>query len=236
MSFNFELGSEDTFQTLKTLIKLNQGLFKSLKQSRFLFERYSQNRPYDTVESVKKNFGIDLAPGQCLAEVNASVRWADYGTRSWRPVCWMFVVDKYGVVAQYKLKFVGESNTGTSPDPSKTQLLWERTCEVKEFEVPAEPTPSEFVSHKGRRIVITGTVTKIRSFPKVRYHYYDSDVGYLTQIKVDNNIVIYWGKLNDVNEGETVTVKATIKDHSIKDGIKQTIINRPVIIKEEEVA
>lgn len=41
------------------------------------------------------------------------------------------------------------------------------------------------------------------------------------------NVVVYKGS-NAWTKGETITVKATIKAHSERDGVKQTMISRPV--------
>ena len=42
------------------------------------------------------------------------------------------------------------------------------------------------------------------------------------------NVVIYKGKAADFPlKGETATIVATVKDHGVRDGVKQTIIQRP---------
>ena len=44
----------------------------------------------------------------------------------------------------------------------------------------------------------------------------------------DQNVVIYKGKSECMpNKGETATVVATVKEHGVRDGVKQTIIQRP---------
>jgi hypothetical protein len=44
----------------------------------------------------------------------------------------------------------------------------------------------------------------------------------------DQNVVIYKGKSDAMpGKGHTVTVTATIKEHGVRDGVKQTIIQRP---------
>ena len=43
----------------------------------------------------------------------------------------------------------------------------------------------------------------------------------------DQNVVIYKGSANVGKKGETITIKATIKAHDERDGVKQTIITRP---------
>lgn len=40
-------------------------------------------------------------------------------------------------------------------------------------------------------------------------------------------VIVYKGTKRLGDKGETVTVKATVKDHSIRDGVKQTVITRP---------
>jgi hypothetical protein len=47
----------------------------------------------------------------------------------------------------------------------------------------------------------------------------------------DKNIVIYKGyAFGFPNKGETATIKATIKDHGVRNGVKQTVIQRPKTI------
>lgn len=44
------------------------------------------------------------------------------------------------------------------------------------------------------------------------------------------NVVIYKGNsqaLYNVNEGDTVTLAAVVKEHGVRDGVKQTVIARP---------
>lgn len=48
----------------------------------------------------------------------------------------------------------------------------------------------------------------------------------------DQNVVIYKGKSEAMpGKGHTVTVTATIKEHGVRDGIKQTVIQRPKAAK-----
>lgn len=47
----------------------------------------------------------------------------------------------------------------------------------------------------------------------------------------DKNVVIYKGKSYDFPlKGETATMTAVVKDHGVRDGVKQTVIQRPKII------
>lgn len=41
------------------------------------------------------------------------------------------------------------------------------------------------------------------------------------------NVIVYKGTKKLGAKGDTVSVKATVKDHGIRDGVKQTVITRP---------
>ena len=45
------------------------------------------------------------------------------------------------------------------------------------------------------------------------------------------NVFVYWGKCLG-NKGDSIKVKATIKEHKVYKGIKQTVVNRPTILEE----
>ncbi len=44
----------------------------------------------------------------------------------------------------------------------------------------------------------------------------------------DGNVIVYKGTNRLGDKGDTVTVKATVKEHDVRDGVKQTKIARPV--------
>jgi hypothetical protein len=49
----------------------------------------------------------------------------------------------------------------------------------------------------------------------------------------DQNVVIYKGKSFDFPaKGHTATVTATVKEHGVRDGVKQTVIQRPKVLAE----
>ena len=43
----------------------------------------------------------------------------------------------------------------------------------------------------------------------------------------DGNVIVYKGSATIGKNGEAIKVKATIKEHGIRDGVCQTIIGRP---------
>lgn len=235
MTFNFNSESDGNFySTLSSLVKKNNGQFKTAKQAQFLTKMLRRERGDlgDTVRCVKSNYGVDITETQYIVTLGGYMQWAEYGTRGIRPVTWVFVMDDQGVVAQYKLKYIGDMRQGTSPDPSKTQLLWKREGELTPlvFEAPvvAEEKQSQYVGLVGERIELKAKVKAVIEFQKRKFHYYDSSVGYLTKLDVDGNDVIYFGQLGD--KGDEFVVKATIKEHGMRDGRKQTMISRPKIL------
>ena len=87
----------------------------------------------------------------------------------------------------------------------------------------AEAAASNFVGEEKKRQVWTLTLTGKTGF--------ESDFGYVYVyfFKDDaGNIVIYKGsKFFEIEKGDKVTGKATVKMHNIRDGVKQTLISRP---------
>ena len=86
----------------------------------------------------------------------------------------------------------------------------------------AENAKSEHIGTVGERWNFNLTVAFVTD--------YETDFGvcYVYGMKDENdNIVIYKGQFQDIAKGAQVSVKATIKAHSERDGVKQTIIVRP---------
>lgn len=233
--FEYEsVADADFHRTVKSLIKDNNGCYKSVKQANFLYKSFKERRDPDSVETVKNLFGIDIVDGQRVLMICGYTKWADYGSDSYRPVRWIYVYDKAGIVGEYKLGYVGTMRKGTHPDPEKTKKLWTRLGEcvdMVESSTPkvVEDSKSEFIGFMGKRVEVEGVIKSCITFERTRFSYYDTGIGYLTKILVGDNVIVYWGKL-DADIGSKVKIRATIKDHDIRDGVKQTIISRPKLI------
>jgi hypothetical protein len=52
----------------------------------------------------------------------------------------------------------------------------------------------------------------------------------------NGNIIIHKGSKPNWEKGEVVIVKATVKAHNDRNGVKQTIITRPKVIDKKEIA
>ena len=49
-------------------------------------------------------------------------------------------------------------------------------------------------------------------------------------VDAQGNVFVYWGKCLG-NKGDNIKMKATIKEHKVYKGIKQTVVNRPKILE-----
>jgi len=86
---------------------------------------------------------------------------------------------------------------------------------------------SAFVGNAGDKVTLTVTVERIITLPDNGF-----GVSYINLLRDSaGNLLVYRG-LSDIGQkGETVTLKATIKEHQIRDGVKQTIIQRPRVLE-----
>jgi hypothetical protein len=235
MSFQFaSQHDQDTYITLNSLVKSNNGAFKSAKQMMFLTRKL--NTDQITPESAKAYFNVDVAEGQFMVRVEAWTSWANYGVRGQRPVTWAFVLDNGGVVRMYKIRYQGDMRSGTAPDPKKTEILWSRVGEVLAPVVEEaatqeqEPKVSIHLGVLGERIMVEGVIKNVRQFERAKFHYYDSGIGYVTQIDVGGAVVVYFGKLDGFNTGDSISLVATVKTHDEFRGVKQTVIGRPKVV------
>ena len=241
----FEFDSEwdsDTFRTLCGLVKYNNGQFKTVKQALYLTKTMRQRRDGDTVEFARDNFGVDMAEGQYSVFIRATIRWADYGSDSYRPIGWIFVMDDQGVVSQNKLGWVGTMRQGTSVDPSKTVRIWSRVGEhanplvfsapAAAVAVSADKPVSQYFGQVGERVNFIGTIVGVREFQRQRFSYYDSGVSTMTRIMVKGNIIVYFGN-HIADQGTQVEMIAKIKKHEEYNGMKQTVISHPKVINQD---
>lgn len=226
--FNFSSDSDsNTYRSLNNLIKFNGGLFKSAAQGRFL------TKYLEPMTNTKENFGIPLEDNQKWCGVSAYTRWADYGSRSYRRVEWVFILDDFGIVAKYKLGFEYSDNA-SCVDPQKTVLEWVRPAdtELKPFEVPNVEVTNYYGS-VGDKFTVEATVTNIREFRGASMAHWDSGYRVVTTLKSGDHVFTYFGSLlnkqtqEPYRVGDVVTLAATVKGHSEFRGIKQTQISRP---------
>lgn len=89
----------------------------------------------------------------------------------------------------------------------------------------AQDAGSQHIGTAGKREVFTLTIQWVK--------YFEGAFGatYIHGLKdAAGNVVIYKGSKCLGERGVTLTVKATVKEHGERDGVKQTIISRPAAI------
>lgn len=95
--------------------------------------------------------------------------------------------------------------------------------DAKRVEQAAADSGSQWIGSVGERRVFDLTIEWAKSF--------DSQFGtlWINRMKdADGNVVVYKGGKALGEPGEKVSIKATIKAHEERDGVKQSIVNRPV--------
>lgn len=80
-----------------------------------------------------------------------------------------------------------------------------------------------FVGTIGQKITLTLTTVHIVVLDGM----YGTNYIFICE-DADQNVIIYKGKSECMpNKGETATVIATVKEHGVREGVKQTVIQRP---------
>jgi len=87
---------------------------------------------------------------------------------------------------------------------------------------------SGFVGAVGDKVSLTLTVERIIV---LHSEFYGNN--YITIARDEQgNVVTYKGRTDLGSTGDTVTVKASVKEHTLYNGIKQTVIQRPKVVEE----
>lgn len=225
---------EQNARQLSSLVKYNNGVFKSFKQAQFLLSNRGPFDWRDDAENMRKYFNIELKPGERATGVDGTAQWSEHGGRGNRPVTWFYVFDEYGVVRKYKLGYVGDMRSGTHPDPSKTKLEWSRPTNVdishlkqqqQEIKQRAAESKSTHVGQPKDRLTFDATIKKVVDRGMNDY----GDYVYMNILEDENgNLFFYTGGKELGDEGKKITITATVKKHiTTKMGEPATVINRP---------
>lgn len=102
----------------------------------------------------------------------------------------------------------------------------------------AAAAASQYIGVVGARINFTGVVVFTKTFERQSFRGYGTENGRITVVDVGGNLVKYWGYLGE--KGETVTFKATVKNHEIYNGTfgstRQTTVSRPKVLSVSSAA
>ena len=124
----------------------------------------------------------------------------------------------YNIKMLSELNYIENSNLGLVVSIVGS---WLRDTAVKSAN--QDKIPSNYVGEVGEKLSIVGTPTCI--------HSYCGEFGwtYIYKLMMDNDVII-WKTSKCLDEVE-MTIKATVKEHSEYNGVKQTIITRGRIAK-----
>ena len=90
-------------------------------------------------------------------------------------------------------------------------------------------SPSNFVGEVGDKTIFDLTLKFKADFQN--YFYGRPVTSWLNNlVDAQGNVFVYWGKCLG-NKGDNIKMKATIKEHKVYKGIKQTVVNRPKILE-----
>lgn len=216
---------QDLAKTAFTLVKYNNGFWKSYKQREFIKKQMGMYYFVHTnAAETQNNFGIELLDGQFAWCLEGSIRFADYGYRSYRRVGIMFVCDDFGIVEQYKLHYSYSSDGRSScVNTSKTECVWMRDEEQEKpvFEAPVVTQPSsKFLGMIGDWLETEVTIISIRAVGVGAY-----GTTYQTKMQdKEGNQILYWGIMKNSQENTTVHLRAKVKALNEYKGVNQTVV------------
>jgi len=85
---------------------------------------------------------------------------------------------------------------------------------------------SEYIGNVGDKVTLTITIDRI---VKIEGYY---GTNYINIARDEQGNVLTYKGLTDIGlKGETKTIKASVKEHTLYDGVKQTIIQRPKVVE-----
>lgn len=231
-NFEWRFDSGENNKSALAVIK-NDGKFKSLRHKKY-FDSISNIR---TKENLKECFGIDIEENEAkIVEVEAWIRWADYGTRSVIPYTVFYILDDVGIKASYRIRYRGNLRDGTGPDTKRTEIKWQRDSSIKSNSIVEEETKIDALKklkeeeEKKNLEYVDGKV-KDRVTLKVDSSRiiaeYASDFGTVFVYKfTSGNKVLIWktGRIHELDNIKSIT--GTIKAFAEYKGTKQTVLTR----------
>ena len=102
--------------------------------------------------------------------------------------------------------------------------------EEQREELAAKKARSQFIGEEKQRLDFEGELVLCKCISTIQVAWNTWQDKYINVIECGDNIVVYFG--NPVGEkGDKVKFKATVKEHNERDGVKQTIVQRPKFLE-----
>jgi hypothetical protein len=109
---------------------------------------------------------------------------------------------------------------------SSRQVEATESCFAVIDRLEAARVNSQHIGAVGDKVTLTITVERIIV---LKSEFYGDN--YITIASDEQgNTITYKGRSNIGNKGDTTTIKASVKEHTVYNGVKQTVIQRPKII------
>lgn len=222
--------------SLASIIK-NRGFFKSEKQAKFLSKSLHDKEAQNW--HIEKFMLENFPEAEYAVSVTGTYIWANYGARSKIPVAFGYAMDKFGVVAKVKIPYSGNLKIGASADYTRTTLEFARdpALTVPDYliETVKEVPPEEQTNHVGvvgERMDFVATVVAVRHYESgFKMHYRDSGMRTIVTLKTEAGDILTHFGTNFTEVGNTFKFTAKIKEHSIYEGKKKTVITRPTKVE-----
>lgn len=226
--FGEEMG-KDQFISLQSLIKRNEGLFKSEKQGNFIHKKW-------TLKDLENRFwignNIEIKDHCKYILVEGYTEFSHGKGRGHVPITYLYEIDHAGILTRYRAKYRRYCNDGT--EIKEVVKDWERSCETppapeKAPEAPQKPqVESEWFGEEGTRYNgLELTVEFVTGF--------ETQFGWSNLHKFrdkDGNLFVWFTSSKLLEQGQTYRMNATVKRHSEFRDQKQTELTRCMKIEE----
>lgn len=226
-SYGEEMGKEQ-FMSLQSLIKHNDGLFKSDKQGKFILWKWTLTEEFVNDSWIVHN--IEVNEEHKYISVDGYLSFGHGKGKGHRPIEYLYELDHVGVVKRYRVRFTGDED---SYSLKSVEVDWERTVETPPKKVTeviqevSEVKESNWFGDVGERYNDMKLTVKF-------IHGFDSDFGYTFIHKMEdekgNQFTWFTGKC--LEKDKTYTMNATVKSHDEYKGTKQTVLTRCMKVKE----
>lgn len=218
--------------SLNSIIKKG-GIFVSAKQQAFLLKVLPEQHGFFD----PKYAGIERVDGMQYFTVTGDMNWADYGRRGFRQYGFVYEMDTYGVVRQWKLHWtVYKDGSGSAINPKRTELVFTREKDVDvshlmvEEKAKAESTSNYIGSIKDKvQIRVKLVYRTVRSY-QMGWNTVVTDLLIMEEIGTGNKVVWSSSKEQPIENGTEFTISGTVKAHSTYREEKQTILTRCKVV------
>jgi len=232
---------QEQHRSLESLVKSNNGIFKSTKQKWFLTKGWEYNDKvgggkdptFRNSSDVKKLRGISgVKDGEYVVGINAVMIFGKKGAgQGTRRLEWVYIVDDVGVREKYKLGFEYYKGGGSGLDLSKTKREWKRDEKDPRIQDFQEDVAQEKVGKLKKKLLnkqalkksdyvgVIGERVKGLEVEVIRKHSFETRFGWssITVMKDNEGNMIQHFGTNRLSKGDKKKIDFTVKDHEVAE-------------------